>query len=590
MISVMLQRRVKDNIINMINNKRIEEAKVLIDEYAAKVQGDPEVYSIKANINFIENNIDEAEKILSEGLKSNPNNLDIMYKLAYLYENTKFKCLPLALNYYKRCSDIATEEGLKEKIKISIDTIEEELSIRNEEKKPLVSIVVLAHNQLKYSRLCIESIYKYTSHINFELITVNNASSDGTENYFNSLPNSKKIKIIKAIGAVEGFNAGIECAEGKYVVLISNEYILTENWIDNLLACIESDEFIGMVSPGSNIASNYQEIECKYNSIDTMHEFARNYNISDPKKWEQRLKIISSVLMFRTDLLKSIRGYDPTFYYGELSDDDISTKIRRYGYKLIYAADTFVHKNGDRIAEKENIEKRSLEASKKIFFDKYNMDSVSELTFNSQIVKLIDYKVEDNVNILGINTFCGGTPLQIKNKLRSIGVEKIKIVSLTEDQKYIEDLKAVSDEIYFSPIEKLEGYIIGKTFDFIIYEAGIDYADDVDHVLQTLKKYFKKEGKLIFNINNKAYYGNLFYYDDYEQTLYSRGNKLSYLSIQKIVDTLSKNNFNNIKVDRYVPVYREEIVSNLTAAFSPREREQFKTNIITTKFIVSCNF
>lgn len=589
MISVMLQRRVKDNIINMINNRRIEEAKVLIDEYTAKVQGDPEVYSIKANINIAENNIDEAEKLLSEGIKSSPNNLDLMYKLAYLYENTKLKCLPLALNYYRRCFDIATDEGLKEKIKVSIDTIEKELIILTDDKKPLVSIVVLAHNQLKYTRLCIESIYKYTSHINFELITVNNASSDGTDNYFNSLPNTKKIKTVKDVGSVDGFNAGIECAEGKYVVLIGNGFILTEKWINNLLTCIESDEFIGMVSPGSNIASNYQEIECKYNSIDAMQEFARNYNESDPKKWEQRLKISSSVSMFRTDLLRSIHGYDPSFYYGELCDEDISIRIRRYGYKLIYAADTFVHKNGEKIAEKENIEKRTLEASKKIFFDKYNIGTISELTFNSQIVKLIDYKVTDNVNILGINTFCGGTPLQIKNKLKSIGVEKIKIVSLTEDQKYIEDLKAVSDEIYFSPIEKLESYIIGKTFDFIIYEGGIDYADDIGQVLVILKKYLKKEGKLIFNINNKAYYGNLFYYDDYEQTLYSRGNKLSYLGIQKVVDMLSKNNFNNIKVDRYIPPYREEIVNNLIASFSARERDQFKTNIVTTKFIISCN-
>lgn len=54
------------------------------------------------------------------------------------------------------------------------------------------SLVVLAYNQLAYTKLCMDSIYKYSNDVDFEVITVNNGSSDGTREYFNSLPNEKK--------------------------------------------------------------------------------------------------------------------------------------------------------------------------------------------------------------------------------------------------------------------------------------------------------------------------------------------------------------------------------------------------------------
>ena len=57
---------------------------------------------------------------------------------------------------------------------------------------PLVSLVVLAYNNVKYTRECVESIYRHSSQLNFELITVNNGSTDGTEEYFSSLPHKKK--------------------------------------------------------------------------------------------------------------------------------------------------------------------------------------------------------------------------------------------------------------------------------------------------------------------------------------------------------------------------------------------------------------
>lgn len=582
------KREIKDYIISLVESNHLEEAKEFIDEYRTKVPDDAEIYSIMAVIYINENKINEAEQILREGLKIQNDNLDLMYNLAYLYEFSELKCLPLALNYYKRAFCYSKDEEFRANLLIIINKIKNQLITVEENNKPRVSIVILAYNQLEYTKKCIESIYQYTSHINFELITVNNGSFDDTKKYFDSLQNTKKINIVNNVRPVDGFNAGIELAEGKYTACICNDFIFTENWLDNLLKCIESDESIGFVSPGANKVSNYQQIECNYNSIEEMQKFAKGYNISDPKKWEERVKLLPCVLLCKTELLKDIVGFDPRFYFGEFADDDISIRIRRAGYKLIYSRDTFVHHGGSVTTREDHIKNNSMEISKKIFINKFNIDSWIEASFSPEIVDVVNLKNKDNIDILGINTFCGGTPLQVKNRLKTIDVTSVKITNITENKKYVEDLKTVSNEVYYSNIIDVENCIGNSKFDFIIYESGLDNVNNIREIIDKLKKHLNKDGQFIFTINNEAYFKNLFYADKYEQTLYSDDFKVSYLNLNKTIEILSSNDFYNIKIDRIILPFNERLVTNLVNVVPIDNQEEFKKNIVTFKFIISC--
>ena len=51
-----------------------------------------------------------------------------------------------------------------------------------------VSILLLAYNRLDKTKRCIESILKNTSEVNYELILLDNGSTDGTQAYFKSIP------------------------------------------------------------------------------------------------------------------------------------------------------------------------------------------------------------------------------------------------------------------------------------------------------------------------------------------------------------------------------------------------------------------
>ena len=93
-----------------------------------------------------------------------------------------------------------------------------------------LSIITLTFNKLEYTKKYIKSLYKYTS--DFELILVDNGSTDGTVEFIKSLPydNIKTIFNSENLGFSKGNNQGIDIAEGEYIGFLNNDILLSPNW------------------------------------------------------------------------------------------------------------------------------------------------------------------------------------------------------------------------------------------------------------------------------------------------------------------------------------------------------------------------
>ena len=280
--------------------------------------------------------------------------------------------------------------------------------------KHLVSIVVLAYNNLSSTRDCVESILKNTKGIDYELILVDNGSKDGTKAFFDSVEGAKVISLKYNLHIVKGFNIGMMAAEGKYCAAVGNDFVFPENWLSNLLTCIESDPAIGYVSPGATNISNLQQISIPFTSIAEFEGKAREYNVSDPRKWEDRVVLLPDVLCCPTVLLERIGYYDTHYYRGEFGDDDISFRIRRAGYRLVYCGDTVTYHHGSLTTESDH-KTGSLEEGRRTFFERYHVDAWLDARPDALFLNLL-YDGFSQVNsILGIGVKCGATLLQIKN-------------------------------------------------------------------------------------------------------------------------------------------------------------------------------
>lgn len=98
---------------------------------------------------------------------------------------------------------------------------------------PLLSIITAIHNGLAFNQLFYESLVKYTVHP-FELIIIDNASTDGSREYFESV-GARLVRNPVNYSYPYCQNQGIELAKGDYLCFLNNDLILSPRWDEILV-------------------------------------------------------------------------------------------------------------------------------------------------------------------------------------------------------------------------------------------------------------------------------------------------------------------------------------------------------------------
>jgi len=105
-------------------------------------------------------------------------------------------------------------------------------------KTPKISIIIVNYNGKDYLENCLSSIFK-TEYQNFEVIVVDNASTDGSvQQIRQKFPTTKIIFNKKNLGSA-GRNSGIVHAQGEFVVLLDSDTIVSPNWLSEFMAAFE---------------------------------------------------------------------------------------------------------------------------------------------------------------------------------------------------------------------------------------------------------------------------------------------------------------------------------------------------------------
>lgn len=386
----------------------------------------------------------------------------------------------------------------------------------DEHDTPLVSLFVVGYNNLeKYTKTCVECILKYTKNIDFELILVDNGSSDGTFEFFKSVEytNKKIIKISKNVGAFFGSNAGIKLARGKFIIGISNDIYVTQNWLDNMLKCALSDDRIGMVVPVSDNISNLQDINLNFTDFEDMQNKAAEFNISDPRKWHERLRLIPPMAVFRRACLDMIGMQDYGFLH-DFADDDLTFRVRRAGYKAILCKDVFVQHAGIATRDLE-VYRKSLEKGRATFRDKYyGIDAWDDVNnFESTMMSFIAAKDKfagSVPNVLGVDVRCGTPLLEIKNTLQHQGVFNTRLSAFSTKAKYWIDLKTICDgKVEVDRVDYIMEHFGHEIFDYIIVGQYLNAYPQPYVLLEHMLQLLVTDGQLLIKLRNSFDIGTL---------------------------------------------------------------------------------
>lgn len=114
---------------------------------------------------------------------------------------------------------------------------------------PVVSIITSVRNQLPMNRLFVEYLEKYTHH-RYELIVIDNASDDGSADFFKSV-GATVIENKENFSYPHCQNQGIRQAQGTLLAFLNNDLIVSPDWDRKLLEIMEQQGY-DFLSPSSN--------------------------------------------------------------------------------------------------------------------------------------------------------------------------------------------------------------------------------------------------------------------------------------------------------------------------------------------------
>lgn len=204
--------------------------------------------------------------------------------------------------------------------------------------EPLVSIITPTFNKASFTYQYLESLLAHTN-IPYELIIIDNNSTDETNDLFNRVANITHIKNENNLGFIKACNQGANKAKGKYLLFANNDIIVTPGWLSNLVKTIESDAEYGAVGckliwPNGKLQEAGSIIWCDGTTVG----YGRGGEPMEPEySYLREVDYCSAAcLLVSGRLFHEIGGFDEIYLPAYYEDTDLCMQIKKIGYKVVY--------------------------------------------------------------------------------------------------------------------------------------------------------------------------------------------------------------------------------------------------------------
>ena len=211
-----------------------------------------------------------------------------------------------------------------------------------------LSIIIPVFNNIEYTKNCLNSLFKNHPLSNFEIIVINNASTDKTEGFlndFNYLDNFIVIRNDSNLGYAKACNQGAKISKGKYLYFLNNDTVVLKGAIDELFDTIENaGDKCGIA--GSLLLypdGKLQHGGVAFSQKGTAYHPFRNVDIIGCKNLMFKnaifLKKCNAVtaasMIIKRDVFFAVGAFDESYKNG-FEDVDLCLKVRRLKKDIIF--------------------------------------------------------------------------------------------------------------------------------------------------------------------------------------------------------------------------------------------------------------
>jgi len=217
---------------------------------------------------------------------------------------------------------------------------------------PRASILVVTYNNLALTRLCLASIQRAAGALPFEVIVVDNASTDGTQAWLRQTAARALLPLTVVenahnAGFAAGNNEAARRARGDVLVFLNNDCVVVDGWLEALVAHLDRDRSLGLLGPVTNSGGNGEaQLGTRYADLDGMRAFAAEYTRAHAGVVDDVPMLALFCAAMTRERFAAAGGLDERYGRGLFEDDDLALAVRRRGWRVALARDVFVHHYG----------------------------------------------------------------------------------------------------------------------------------------------------------------------------------------------------------------------------------------------------
>lgn len=242
-----------------------------------------------------------------------------------------------------------------------------------QETKPVLSILIVSYQTCEMTLECLRSISREAKSADYEVLIVDNNSSDGSpEAIAAEFPNYKLLASKDNLGFARGNNVAAEEARGEYLLLLNPDTVVLNSAIDKLLDFAKAHSKAGIWGGKTlygdkslNPTSCWRKMSvwnifCRTSGLTGLLPKSEVFNSESYGAWTRNnireVDIVTGCFLLITrDLWQRLDGFDPAFFmYGE--EADLCLRAAALGAKPIVTPNAeIIHYGG--ASEKEEVSK-----------------------------------------------------------------------------------------------------------------------------------------------------------------------------------------------------------------------------------------
>jgi len=244
-----------------------------------------------------------------------------------------------------------------------------------------VSIIILTRNRKLLLQDCLNSLVNNLKNLSYEIIVVDNASTDDSAQVANNFAKATLIKNKKNLGVAAGRNLGIHRAKGDFIVFLDDDTYITEDPFSKIIEFMRKDKDVGIIGPkilypNGNLQESVRSFPTPISvfwrgtflhKIFPNTNFYKNYILKDFN--HQEIKEIDWVLgacqFIRKEVFETIGFLDEKFFFG-YEDIDFCFRAKKKGWKIVYYPFSSIYHYYARESAKGLLNKPKLEHLKSI--------------------------------------------------------------------------------------------------------------------------------------------------------------------------------------------------------------------------------